>query len=65
LGAGGECTVAVLYANYTGWAKDNGAFVLSKKRLLSELIDRPLGITRAIKGHKKETVMVGVKLLSP
>jgi P4 family phage/plasmid primase-like protien len=65
LGVGGECPVAVLYANYTGWAKDNGAFALSKKRLVSELIDRPLGITRAIKGHKKETVMVGVKLLAP
>jgi phage/plasmid-associated DNA primase len=65
LGVGGECAVAVMYAAYAGWAKDNGAFTLSKKRLVSELIDRPLGITRVIRGDKKITTMVGVKLLNP
>jgi putative DNA primase/helicase len=62
---GAEVPVAILYANYMGWARDAGAFVISKKRLVSELIDRPLGLSRVVRGDKKVTTLVGVKLLAP
>jgi phage/plasmid-associated DNA primase len=56
--------VAVLYAAYAGWAKDAGAFVISKKRLSTELTERPLNIVSKRRGPKNETVFEGVKLLA-
>ncbi len=64
LGAGLVTPVAVMYAAYAGWAKDAGAFTISKKRLISELTERPLNISTKRRGPKNETILEGVKLIS-
>lgn len=55
--------VAGMYAAYSAWAREAGAFALSKKRLVSELTDRPLAITARRIGDKNITTLFGVKLL--
>jgi P4 family phage/plasmid primase-like protien len=57
--------VAALYASYAGWARENGAFVMSKKRLVGDLVERPLGLRRVHKGDAKVVNIEGLKLLSP
>jgi putative DNA primase/helicase len=55
--------VAGVYASYAAWAKESGAFALSKKRLVTELTERPLSISLRRVGHKNETTLFGIKLL--
>lgn len=61
--AGVETPFAHIYASYSGWAKDAGAFVLSSKRLSQELLERPLGLSRALRTVKNVVTFVGIKLL--
>lgn len=54
--------VATLYAAYASWARENGAFVMSKKRLVGDLVERPLGLRRVTKGDKNVVSVEGLKL---
>jgi putative DNA primase/helicase len=54
---------ATLYSVYTAWARENGAYPLSKKRLTIELTERPHGITTKRIGDKNEAHYMGCRLL--
>ncbi len=63
LGAEFTVPVAGLYSSYAAWAKESGAFALSKKRLSMELSERPIGVSTRRVGVKNESVFAGIKLL--
>lgn len=66
LAPGFDTPVAALYASYSAWARDNGAFVMSKKRLVGDLVERPLGLERSLTGGAKRILAIrGLKLLTP
>jgi putative DNA primase/helicase len=60
-----ETPVAALYSSYSAWARDNGAFVMSKKRLVGDILERPIAVQRVLTGGTKNIVTLrGFKLLA-
>lgn len=57
-----QVTVAALYTAYAGWARENGAFIVSKKRLVADIMERPMGLRKITAGDAKAVTLVGMKL---
>lgn len=56
--------VAAVYAVYSAWARDNGAFVASQRKMSTDICERPFGIRRQVTGKNKTYSLVGLKLLN-